>query len=73
MLVFEYESNCPNERFGTIGGMPSVEVILIDPSPYLREINGNQGLVDKNDRSPAPAVYEFWAQYHSATGGGFYN
>ena len=36
-LVISFESNCPLVGPGTVSGMPSVEVFLKDPSPYLRE------------------------------------
>ena len=33
----KFESNCPLVGPGTIGGMPSVGVILKDVNPYLHE------------------------------------
>ena len=30
------KANCPLVGPGTVGGVPSVEVFLRDPSPYLR-------------------------------------
>ena len=32
-----YESNCPPVEPGTLCGVPSVDVFLRNPSPYLRE------------------------------------
>ena len=36
-LVVVFKANCPLVAPQPIGGMPSVEVILRDPSLYLRE------------------------------------
>ena len=63
-----FESNRPLAGPGIIGGMPSMEFFLRDPSPYLREFQRKpgktpNGYADKRNRglNLAPPVLQFRA------------
>ena len=54
------KSSCPLVASGTIGGMPSVGIVLRDPNSYLREFRRKRrktpnGSVNKRDRELNPA------------------
>ena len=73
-LVFEFETNCLHEEPGTLGGMPSLEVVLRDPNLYLPEYRRKprktlNGYVDKRDQklNPRPSSTNL-SLNHSATG-----
>ena len=52
-----FKSNCPLVGPGTIGGMPSVEIYLRDPNPYLREFRRKpRKNSERIDRQARPGI-----------------
>ena len=72
-LGFRNKTKCSYVGPGPTRGMPSVEVLLRDRSPYLHDFRKNSIRLrsDKRDRelNPALPVYKFRVQNRSATGG----